>query len=347
MRATTNSPRGRRGTTQTVLARIPARMLNFAEAAGMNREALIQASGLKGVDLTDGDSRVPISTQVALWQLIARGVSDPCFGLRSGVHFTAREAGLLGYVMVYSANLGVALQRLTRYSWVLNDAVQCALERGHQSVALVESPPRQGLELRQAIDYRLSAFLNVCRQITGAEIVPIEVAFTYEQQRGNTMEHQSFFRCPLRFGQPVSKLVLREQDMSLPTRHSDETLAGYLTQQAEQVLRSLTTGSSTKERVRSAIWNMLADGKPTLSRVASEMNIPARTLQRRLAAEGTSLQREVEEIRRAMATAMLRNPANSTDEVAYLLGYAEPSTLFRSFRRWTGMTPQEYRKTAA
>jgi AraC-like DNA-binding protein len=48
-----------------------------------------------------------------------------------------------------------------------------------------------------------------------------------------------------------------------------------------------------------------------------------------------------------MATAMLRNPANSTDEVAYLLGYAEPSTLFRSFRRWTGMTPQEYRKTAA
>jgi len=92
---------------------------------------------------------------------------------------------------------------------------------------------------------------------------------------------------------------------------------------------------------------MLADGKPTLSRIASEMNMTARTLQRRLADEGTSLQNEVEEIRRAMATAMLRDPANSTDEVAYLLGYAEPSTLFRSFRRWTGMTPQEYRKTAA
>jgi len=346
MTATIKSPRGRRGTTQTVLARIPARMLNFAEAAGMNREALIEASGLKGVDLTDGDSRVPISTQVALWQLVARGVSDPCFGLRSGVHFTAREAGLLGYVLVYSANLGVALQRLTRFSWVLNDAVQCVLEPGPQSVAVVESAPRQGLDLRQAIDYRLSALLNVCRQITGAEIVPMEVAFTYDQ-RGNTLEHQRFFRCPLRFGQPLSKVVFREQDMSLPSRHSDEALAGYLTQLAEQVLRSLTTGSTTKERVRSAIWNMLADGKPTLARVASEMNVPTRTLQRRLAAEGTSLQQEVEEIRRAMATAMLRDPAHSTDEVAYLLGYSEPSTLFRSFRRWTGMTPQEYRKTAA
>ncbi|MFL5479819.1 MAG: helix-turn-helix domain-containing protein [Gemmatimonadaceae bacterium] len=47
-----------------------------------------------------------------------------------------------------------------------------------------------------------------------------------------------------------------------------------------------------------------------------------------------------------MATAMFRDPSTSTDEVAYLLGYAEPSTLFRSFRRWTGMTPQEYRKKA-
>ncbi|HEV7389227.1 MAG TPA: AraC family transcriptional regulator, partial [Gemmatimonadaceae bacterium] len=308
--------------------------------------ALIEASGLKGVDLADGDSRVPISTQVALWQLIAKGVDDPYFGLRSGVCFTAREAGLLGYVMVYSATLGGALQRLTRYSWVLNDAVQCALERGRHSVAITDRSPEHGLGLRYAVDYRFGAMLSVCRQITGAEITPIEVAFAYEQ-RGNTLEHQRFFGCPLRFGQPISKIVFREQDLELPLQHSDATLVGYLSQHAEQILRSLTTGSSTKERVRSAIWNMLTDGKPTLARVASELRMPARTLQRRLAGEGTSVQQEVEEIRRAMATAMFRDPAHSTDEVAYLLGYAEPSTLFRSFRRWTGMTPQEYRKTAA
>ena len=332
--------RGR--TTETVLARILARTVDLAVAAGMNGEALIEAAGLKEVDLADGDSRVPISTQVALWQLIAKGVSDPCFGLRAGVSFKAREAGLLGYVMAYSATLGAALERLVRYSWVLNDAVHCTLEREAKAVAVTEAYPEHGVGLRHAADYRLAALLSVCRQITGAEIVPIEVAFVYSA-RANIEEHGRFFCCPLRFGQPVSKIVFTRHDLHLPVRHSDETLAEYLTERAEQVLRSLMSGSSTKERVRSAIWNVLSDGKPTLRRVASALQMPARTLQRRLAEEGTSLQQEVEEIRKAMATAMLRDPGTSTDEVAFLLGYAEPSTLFRSFRRWTGMTPLEYR----
>ncbi|HJP58554.1 MAG TPA: AraC family transcriptional regulator ligand-binding domain-containing protein, partial [Gemmatimonadaceae bacterium] len=94
--------RGRRGVTQTVLARIPARMIDQAVAEGMNRDALIDAAGLRGVDLSDGDVRVPISVQVALWHLIAKGIPDPTFGLRSGAAFKAREAGLLGYLVVYS-----------------------------------------------------------------------------------------------------------------------------------------------------------------------------------------------------------------------------------------------------
>ncbi|HJP60509.1 MAG TPA: helix-turn-helix transcriptional regulator, partial [Gemmatimonadaceae bacterium] len=121
--------------------------------------------------------------------------------------------------------------------------------------------------------------------------------------------------------------------------------ASHLTERAEQVLRSLTTGTSARERVRSEIWNVLSEGPPNLSRIASALSVTPRTLQRRLAEEGTSLQREVEEIRRMMAMALLRDSSNSIDEVAMLLGYAEPSTLFRSFRRWTGMTPYQYRET--
>jgi AraC-like DNA-binding protein len=73
--------------------------------------------------------------------------------------------------------------------------------------------------------------------------------------------------------------------------------------------------------------------------VAAALRMPARTLQRRLAAEGTSLQREVEEIRKVMAVAVLRDGSVTIEDVAFLLGYSEPSTFFRSFKRWTGFTP--------
>ncbi len=333
----------RRASTKTLQARVVVRMLDAAAAEGLNRDALIEAAGLRGVDLSDGDARVSTSTQVALWQLLAKGISDPGFGVRMGASFKIREAGLLGYVMQYSATLQTALDRFVRYGRVLNDAVESTLERTDaHHVAISQTHPELGVGLPFAIDYRLAALLTVCRQITGVEIEPFEVAFAYDM-RGSTIEHARCFRCPLRFGRHTSRLVFAERDMHLPVRQGDETLAEYLSSHADQVLRSLVSGHSVSERVRSAIWNTLSDGRPTLPRIASELDTPPRTLQRRLAEEGTSIQREVEEIRKGMAMALLRDRTVSIDEVAFLLGYPEPSTLFRSFKRWTGMTPQQYR----
>ena len=88
----------------------------------------------------------------------------------------------------------------------------------------------------------------------------------------------------------------------------------------------------------------MSEGRPTLSRIAADLALPERTLQRRLAAEGTSLHQEIEEVRKRMAMATLRDERMSVEEVAFLLGYAETSTFFRSFRRWTGTTPHQYRR---
>ena len=330
-----------------MLIRLVRRTVELAVAEGMNRKVLNEAAGLTGLNLRDPDARVPVSTQVALWRLIAKGIADPGFGVRGGASVKVRETGLLGYVMSYSATLGTALGRFVRYSRVLNDAIGFRLEGPHrQHVAIADSHPALGLGLPFAVDYRLSALLSVCRQITGVEVVPIEVAFAYPQG-ASTFEHRRFFRCPLMFDRPQSKLVFSEHDLTLPVPRADEALAGYLSSHAETVLRSLVTGESTRERVRSAIWAMLGEGRPTVDRVATALQLPPRTLQRHLSQEGTSLHRELEEVRKTMAMAMLRDRTTPIDEVAFLLGYAEPSTLFRSFKRWTGITPHQYRAAAA
>ena len=318
-------------------------MVDSAAAAGLDRDALLDAAGLRGVDLANGDARVSISAQVALWQLVARGVSDPGFGVRMGASVMPREGGLLGYVMVYSATLETALTRFVRYSRVLNEGVECTIEHpSPQHVAITQTYSELGIGLPFAVDYRLAALLSVCRQITGVPIVPVEVDFAYET-RARTIDHARFFQCPLHFGRPTSRIVFSQRDMRLPMRQGDETLAEYLSEHAEHVLRSMVTGSSVVERVRSAIWNFLSDGRPTLPRIASALQMPTRTLQRRLANEGTSLQLEVEAIRKTMAMAMLRERTVPIDEIAFLLGYPEPSTFYRSFKRWTGTTPQQYR----
>jgi transcriptional regulator GlxA family with amidase domain len=70
-----------------------------------------------------------------------------------------------------------------------------------------------------------------------------------------------------------------------------------------------------------------------------------RTLQRRLQAEGTTLQGILEETRRSIALGYLAHRRFAAYEVSFMLGYSEPATFFRAFERWTGQTPQQYRTT--
>ena len=331
--------------TPTVQARIIARTLQLAVAEGMRRDALVEAAGLDGVDLADPEARVPLSLQVALLHLIAKGVSDPGFGVRAGATLDIRETGVLGYIMSYSATLGDALQRLVRYSRVLTEAFELSVAASHDRVA-VSLSHAVGAELPFGIDYRLAGVLAACRQITGVQLVPSDVTFTYAQP-STTLEHRRFFQCRLGFGQALSSIAFWRRDLDLPIAKANEALAGYLREYADRVLGSIVSGASLIERVRSAIWNAMGSGRPTLSRIAEDVALPERTLQRRLAEEGTSLHAEIESVRKSMALATLRDERMSVEEVAFILGYTEPSTFFRSFRRWTGMTPHGYRRSAA
>jgi AraC-like DNA-binding protein len=197
-----------------------------------------------------------------------------------------------------------------------------------------------------AESYRLAAVLQASRELTGVDIVPASVTFTYPQP-SRTTAHRQYFRCPLHFGgAPIASVVFRTSDLDLQVVEADETLAGYLSKYAEQVLASLVQGESMRHQVRAAIWSLLGDGPPSLKHIAAALDVPARTLQRRLATEGTSLHQEIEEIRKTMAVAVLRDRSLAVEDVAYLLGYSEPSTFFRSFKRWTGTTPRQFRHVA-
>ncbi|HEX2778699.1 MAG TPA: AraC family transcriptional regulator [Gemmatimonadaceae bacterium] len=329
----------------TVLVRLLDRVLASAAREGLDRRTLVEAAGLDDVDFTAPDARAPISRLIALWQVLAKSPLESGFGIRFGRSARARDFGLVGYAMFYSETLDDALRRLIRFSRILAESVAFRLEGAREHRVVVR--PDRGIVLgtQPEIDYRLAAVLAVCREVTGTGLAPVEVTFPYHQPR-STLEHRRWFDCPLRFAHRESSIAFAARDMTLSIARRDETLAGYLSDHAEHVLRTMTTGSSVTERVRAAIWEHLSDGRPSLATIATAVGMPARTLQRRLAEEGTSAFAQLDQLRKAMATATLRDHNLPIGEVAFLLGYGEPSTFYRAFRRWTGKTPEEYRRAA-
>jgi AraC-like DNA-binding protein len=339
--------RARKSIAGTAVVRAVAHLVELGVGAGIPRDVLLQAAGIAPEDLNDPDARLPIGAEVGVWFTLAKQISDPEFGVRavSSSSSLPKDFGLLGYVVQFSGTLRAALKRIERYSRVFTEAVEFRLREGRPGVVFAMSNPALGVASSIAEDYRIAVLLQTSRHITGVAIVPIEVTFTFVRP-STTEVHARFFRCPLQFGAKAAAIVFEPRDLDLPVPHADETLVGYLSKHAAQVLRTLVRGETMRHTVRAAIWSLLGNGKPAVGEVAAVLRLPRRTIQRHLAAEGTSIQREIEAIRKTMALAIIRDDSKSIDEVAFLLGYSEPSSFYRSFRRWTGTTPDQFRHVA-
>jgi len=328
----------------TVVARLPLFVLRQAEAAGLDRQKALRVADLSEEALADPDARILVRKNLELWRFILDSLPDPDLGIRFGSELETRDAGLVGYTMLHSSTLLNALQRLVRFGRILEESDPPELRVGSQVAEyLWRSYPQQEVLLQRMIDYELAAGVAVVREITGVDIEPIEIRFPYAERPSDLTAHRRHFRCNLSFGEPLAGMVFRRRDLDLPVREADEELGSYLERYAEEVLEALAPGGSLAEKVERAMWAKMKKGRLTLDGIASALAVSPRTLQRRLREEGTSFVELRDRFRRDMAVVILRDRRLAIYEVAFLLGYSEPSTFYRAFRRWMGTSPHEYR----
>lgn len=328
----------------TMISRGVRLLLGSAEESGLDAAVLGRSAGITGADLENPDGRVLISKYWDLWKLIVAQNPDPGLGVRFGERGSPREVGIVGYAMLHSRNLAEALGFLEKYSRILAEAFELSLETSRDRTRVVLKGHPGLYTISQHVDYLLTFFLASLRDMTKAEIKPVEVTFPYPRP-GEVDAHENFFKCPLRFESDSSSIVLSRADMERSIVAADEMLRAILGKQADVVLRSLRLEDSFQARLQRVLWDQLGSGAPTLEGVATGMGMSSRTLQRRLQREGTTFSDLLDSFRKKMATGLLKDRSLAVYEIAFLLGYSEPSTFFRAFRRWTGSSPLEYRKS--
>lgn len=330
---------------QSGLVRLVLVQLDKLGEMGLARDVLLREAKVDERQLSDPDGRISLDAVTRLWHVAASHVADPAFGLRLGAETSVRDWGLVGYAVAYSSTLGSGLNRFAHYSRVVSDAlvVRIDAERDAAWVRLDVQPALRAF--RPAVDARLAAILAACREMVGAPVTPLLVQLSYKQP-GDVKEYERFFGAPLEFGALASSFLLRSEDLARRLAMADKTLVGYLETLADQKLASLGAERSLRERVHRALWAELSERTPTLEAVARTLGLSARTLQRQLRQEGTTFAKLLTDLRREMAPALLRDGRYGVSEVAFLLGYEDPSAFRRAFQRWFGSSPRSFRKTA-
>jgi AraC-like DNA-binding protein len=156
----------------------------------------------------------------------------------------------------------------------------------------------------------------------------------------------SAFGCMPRFRAAENALVFSAADVTRPLPTANDRLSAMHDRIATEHLQGIS-GSTVKTRASAIIAGRLPDGAPTRGAIARALGTSERTLHRRLAEEGTSFQRLVDETRRELAENYLARRDLSLATVAYMLGFKDQGSFFRAAQRWLSVTPTQYRQRVA
>jgi len=330
----------------TVGCKVVRAAILVARSAGLDAPALLARHGVDPAALADPDARFPNDLWLGLWQEIdATGPGN--FGLQAALALPEGHFDVVDYVMAASPDFGAALARFEKYFALMSTGVTHRVVEDGAAVRLERHrAPGGHTTIRHPTEFAFACVVVRSRIMTGVALRPVEIRFTHPRP-ADDREHRETFDCPVIFGASLDAIVFDRASMSLPMRRPQPELRRILEQHADAVLAAIPkTASDVRTQTKEAIVAGLEQGHSTLGEIAKRLGMSERTLQRRLGDAGTSHAELLDEARSQLAVRYLGEPAIAIQEVAFLLGFADPSTFHRAFRRWTGSTPAEHRRRA-
>lgn len=311
-------------------------------AEGRNVDAVLAAGDVREAALQDPTHRVTLRAATLIWRAALREVRDPGFGLRAARLTEAGDFDLLLCLARSCTTLEHALRLGVQYASLLDESLMCSL-RVRDAGCVLSLGPRSAQYLPEVAEYVLARLVLLGRQLLGPTHVPLEVRFAHNKPKTLQL-HRELFRAPVRFGCDQVALVFERAALEQPMPAPDPVLQRVLEPYAQRLLAGITPRSRMAHRVRDAVLELLPAGIPSRTLVARRLGVGARTLARWLEDEGTTFSALVDDLRVDLALRRLEEPDVALGDIASELGFSDQSAFTKSFKRWVGMTPSEYRR---
>jgi len=364
----------------TVPARYARALHQAVQAGGFDGERFLGEQGWSARRL-QRDEPVPAELFGRLYQRAMRLLDDESLGMVSAGPVMAGTFRMMCLACIRCATLGAVLQRAGEFLDVCGShGVKPVAQQGQGELRLgfgltrrasAERPPaggagRPAVRARAGTDAELAAELaallseagplpvrtslyywyNLLGWFAGRSLALSRVDFGFERP-SHGAEWRALFGAPIRFGAAQSALVMPAHVLQLPNVQSERTLPAFLRKTPYRLVVPMFIAPTLQDRLRALLMRLGGDAPPDAEAMAAQLGMSASTLRRQLAAEGTRWQTLKEEGRRSAAQRYVLDTDLPVNEIARLLGFDEPSTFYRAFRRWTGTTPSRYRERAA
>lgn len=312
------------------------------ERYGCTFAELLEAAALDREDLRDPDALIPVEAVEDVIRFALMRTGDPALGLRMAEALDLRTQGFWGYALLSSMTFRQRIELHIRFQRLRGPTELSFRVEGER--AIMEIAPR-GVPsdvLPVAMDCSLA--MTFIQQRRALRATPeAQVWVTYPEQPYHR-ELRAMASGPFVFGAPCVRVEFpaRVLDLRLDgDPHLGKLATSRLDAQIERE-RERAAPTGVLERVRQRVTARL-ESDASLARIARDLRISARTLQRQLGAIGASFKELLDDVRRQHAIAYLSETERPIEEIAIRLGYDDPANFRRAFRRWTGVSPSLFR----
>ncbi len=295
------------------------------------------------------DSRSPGDVvPLTLWNsLLSRAVAlrpeAVAPALDIGARVQPRHVGVLGYLILTCRTLGEAMLAYQRYESLFYGREVVKVVAEGSSMALCWTAEDSTGVLADSV--AIAALVAFLRRLVESRLSPERVDFVFAAPDEDTRNaYEMFFGCPVHFEQPQTRVVSSLTLLALPLPHSAPHMRTLLDRQARALMLALPESDSFDRALQQAMVRLMPEAVVTLPRLAKELHMSVRTLQRRLAERKMTWRALLDRTREQLARDYLSDPSLTLGDIALLLGFSEHSAFSRAWRKWTGTTPARARK---
>jgi AraC-like DNA-binding protein len=330
-------------TTPLVAASSTLALVVFLERQGVLNPARVES--IIHIDmqaLKDPDLRLPAEDHYRLWEYAQEVTGNPAVGLQAGQVVDPERMGLVGHVFFNCDNMGQAVAQYVRLHRLINESVTLSFEQVGDLAILTWQPDTPGHYCRQDMDRTLSAALTRARHFIHPGI-QAEWADIAHPEPAYAPDYEKLFGGPVHFDCQVTRLAFKSRHLSHPIPHRNPYVYSAVLKQVNTLLARLRPRRSFSRKIRRLISMQMSTNRIDADSLAKQCHMSRQTLYRRLKKEGLGFHELVEQVRKDKALRYVAADQYALGEIAFLLGFSELSAFSRAFKRWTGISPAQYR----
>ncbi|MGB0748530.1 MAG: AraC family transcriptional regulator ligand-binding domain-containing protein [Magnetospiraceae bacterium] len=325
-----------------------ALMYDELVAAGSDPTAVLSAAGLTLTDIRSEKTRVSLGQVLAAYKAASQAALDPTFAFQSGARRRMPYFGMYGFAMMSAPDLRTMMHFAVEAQSLAANLVHVKVQQHGNQVAIIVDP-----FAHRDIDSDLYRFLveehfgmvhGAFRDMTGGDFKPSALHVTYAP-RTSLSEIGRLLGVEPCFQHRANIFFFDASWLDARPQFGNLIAHGSVRKACKELLGELQQQEGVARLVGEAL--IASYGRiPDVEEIAEQMGMSARSLRRRLSAEKTSYREICANVLSQIAMRYLRDTSLAVEHIASVIGFDNAANFRRAFRRWTGMTPLEFRHSA-